>query len=279
MPAWNGLQLVTPYPHLRPSGRCVSRRRARRSAPRRPRGRLSRPLKPEAIARGFLDACLAELDALKPGNVHRFADGPQHEGRGFRGQRRSCRAQHRARSGLRWVSASAARSRRRAAAVGQNTNLGIVLLARRSPRRRLIERRRRSRKAACAASLPGSTVDDAREAYRGDPRHQAGRAWRSAGARCRLRAEGQLARGHARGRGPRPHRLELHASTSPIFSTLGLPMAGPGARALGRRPILGRDARLSRLPRASPRHADRAEIRDPHGSRACATRPARSRRA
>ena len=29
---------------------------------------MTRPLKPEAIARSFLDASLAELDALKPGN-------------------------------------------------------------------------------------------------------------------------------------------------------------------------------------------------------------------
>ena len=55
-------------------------------------------------------------------------------------------------------------------------------------------------------------------------------------------------------------------------------MAGAGARALGRA-VLGRDARLSRLPRASSRHADRAEIRDPHGSRWCAKRRDRSRQA
>ena len=29
----------------------------------------------DAISRGFLDACLAELDALKPGNVHRHGRG------------------------------------------------------------------------------------------------------------------------------------------------------------------------------------------------------------
>ena len=36
---------------------------------------MRRPAKSEEISRGFLDACLAELDALKPGNVHRLAAG------------------------------------------------------------------------------------------------------------------------------------------------------------------------------------------------------------
>jgi hypothetical protein len=35
---------------------------------------VTRPLTAEQVARAFHDACLAELDALKPGNVHRFGD-------------------------------------------------------------------------------------------------------------------------------------------------------------------------------------------------------------
>ena len=35
---------------------------------------MTRPLTAEQVARAFRDACLAELDALKPGNVHRFGD-------------------------------------------------------------------------------------------------------------------------------------------------------------------------------------------------------------
>jgi triphosphoribosyl-dephospho-CoA synthase len=35
---------------------------------------VTAPLTPERVAAAFHDACLAELDALKPGNVHRFAD-------------------------------------------------------------------------------------------------------------------------------------------------------------------------------------------------------------
>jgi triphosphoribosyl-dephospho-CoA synthase len=89
---------------------------------------LSRPAKPEAVARSFLDACLAELDALKPGNVHRLAAGHDMTVEDF------------------VVSAEAAapiigdptlpagKRIKRAieatrARVGQNTNLGIVLLA------------------------------------------------------------------------------------------------------------------------------------------------------
>jgi triphosphoribosyl-dephospho-CoA synthase len=36
---------------------------------------LSAALTPDAVAGAFRDACLAELEALKPGNVHRFSDG------------------------------------------------------------------------------------------------------------------------------------------------------------------------------------------------------------
>jgi hypothetical protein len=50
--------------------------RAHRAGERasRSRGRVTRPLTAEQVARAFRDACLAELDALKPGNVHRFGD-------------------------------------------------------------------------------------------------------------------------------------------------------------------------------------------------------------
>ena len=35
---------------------------------------MSAPLTPETIGLAFRDACLTELDELKPGNVHRHAD-------------------------------------------------------------------------------------------------------------------------------------------------------------------------------------------------------------
>ena len=75
----------------------------------------------------FVEACLAELDALKPGNVHRYAPGHRMD---FNDFVRSARASalHIGRRG------SSVGARVRGAvdatlvAVGQNTNLGIVLL-------------------------------------------------------------------------------------------------------------------------------------------------------
>jgi triphosphoribosyl-dephospho-CoA synthase len=125
---------------------------------------LRRPPKPEEISRGFLDACLAELDALKPGNVHRLAAGHNMTVDDFVASAEAA-APIMGKAGL----AVGERIRRAVEAtrraVGQNTNLGIVLLA--AP-------------LANAASMPsdgdlesrlrltlqGLSVDDAREAYR-----------------------------------------------------------------------------------------------------------------
>jgi triphosphoribosyl-dephospho-CoA synthase len=121
-------------------------------------------LKPEAVAQAFHDACLAELDALKPGNVHRFADGHCMSVADFEASAAAAAPLIGAAAfsiGARIERAVAATKR----AVGQNTNLGIILLA--SP-------------LAQAALDPGTgdlhdklsqvlahlDVDDARAAYR-----------------------------------------------------------------------------------------------------------------
>jgi len=124
---------------------------------------LSRPPEPEAVARGFLAACLAELDALKPGNVHRHAAGHNMTVDDFVASAEAAApiigdpALPVGRRIRRAVEATRAK-------VGQNTNLGIVLLA--AP-------------LANAAFLGGSgdfaarlgrvlrelSVEDAREAY------------------------------------------------------------------------------------------------------------------
>ena len=85
-------------------------------------------LSPDSIAAAFLAACRAELDALKPGNVHRFAGGHGMDVDVFE---RSAEvsapaiAAPGASVGLRILRAvEATRS-----AVGMNTNLGILLLA------------------------------------------------------------------------------------------------------------------------------------------------------
>jgi triphosphoribosyl-dephospho-CoA synthase len=81
----------------------------------------------ERVAAAYIQACLAELDALKPGNVHRFAPG---HGMSVADFERSAEvsagpiAMRGARVGARVREAvRATRS-----AVGQNTNLGIILL-------------------------------------------------------------------------------------------------------------------------------------------------------
>ena len=82
---------------------------------------------PGAIADAYLAACRAELQALKPGNVHVFADGHRMTVRDFEVS---------AEVSAPWLAAPGARvgTRVRAAveatvaAVGSNTNLGIILL-------------------------------------------------------------------------------------------------------------------------------------------------------
>jgi triphosphoribosyl-dephospho-CoA synthase len=85
--------------------------------------------KSEAIARSFHESCLAELDALKPGNVHRFGgDGHSMSIADFEA------SAHAAAPAIGTPGLSVGTRIRRAVeatseAVGQNTNLGIVLLA------------------------------------------------------------------------------------------------------------------------------------------------------
>ena len=89
---------------------------------------MTRPPQPQDIARAFLDACLIELDALKPGNVHRFGDGHGMTVEDFVKSAETA-APHIARPGLsvgHRIRLAAEATRR---AVGQNTNLGIILLA------------------------------------------------------------------------------------------------------------------------------------------------------
>ena len=81
----------------------------------------------DRVAAAYVEACLAELDAPKPGNVHRFAPGHRMEVDDFIRSAEASAAP---------IAAKAARvgTRVRAAveatlkAVGQNTNLGIILL-------------------------------------------------------------------------------------------------------------------------------------------------------
>lgn len=89
---------------------------------------MTRSPTPQDVARAFLDACLAELDALKPGNVHRFSNGHDMTVADFVVSaeaaapaigRRELAVGERIR-----LAVEATRQ-----AAGQNTNLGIILLA------------------------------------------------------------------------------------------------------------------------------------------------------
>jgi triphosphoribosyl-dephospho-CoA synthase len=80
------------------------------------------------VARAFHDSCLAELEALKPGNVHRFGDGHQMNVVDFEKSARAA-ATPLAQSGLTVGGRIGRAVAATVAAVGQNTNLGIVLLA------------------------------------------------------------------------------------------------------------------------------------------------------
>ena len=85
------------------------------------------PVAPDTIAALYQAACLAELDALKPGNVHTYADGHRMAVADFVASA-AASAPALARSGA----GVGARVREAVAAtlaeVGQNTNLGILLL-------------------------------------------------------------------------------------------------------------------------------------------------------
>jgi triphosphoribosyl-dephospho-CoA synthase len=83
---------------------------------------------PEAIEAAFLTACRAELQALKPGNVHIHAAGHGMTTADFEASALAAAphiAAPGARTGVRILGAVEATRR----AVGQNTNLGILLLA------------------------------------------------------------------------------------------------------------------------------------------------------
>ena len=82
---------------------------------------------PEAIAAAFREACLIELRALKPGNVHIYADGHRMTVADFEASAEAAAPHIAARGapvGARILGAVKATRER----TGQNTNLGIILL-------------------------------------------------------------------------------------------------------------------------------------------------------
>jgi len=116
---------------------------------------------PAAVADAFRAACLAELRALKPGNVHVFADGHRMTVADFEASA-AASAPHVARAGARVGARILGAVEATAAAVGQNTNLGILLLA--APLAAAAERVEPFR-AALGAVLDGLDRADAADAF------------------------------------------------------------------------------------------------------------------
>jgi triphosphoribosyl-dephospho-CoA synthase len=125
---------------------------------------LTRPLKPRAISRSFLDACLAELDALKPGNVHRYGDGHRMTLADFAASAEAAAPEiGRKGPGVGERIRRAVEATR--AAVKTNTNLGIVLLA--APLAgAALDSRPGDLETRVERGLRELSVEDAREAYR-----------------------------------------------------------------------------------------------------------------
>jgi triphosphoribosyl-dephospho-CoA synthase len=120
------------------------------------------PLTEARVAKAFLDACLAELDALKPGNVHRHGDDPRMSVADFETSARVA-APALAQAGTSVGERIRASVGATIAAVSHNTNLGIVLLS--APLAAAAERDAGDLRARVAKVLAGLSVEDARDAY------------------------------------------------------------------------------------------------------------------
>jgi triphosphoribosyl-dephospho-CoA synthase len=115
------------------------------------------------IADAFRSACVAELDALKPGNVHVFADGHRLTAAQFVRSAEAAAAPLAARGahvGRRILAAVAATRD----AVGTNTNLGIILLC--APLAAAAETGRAELRAALTGVLDDLGIADAAFAFR-----------------------------------------------------------------------------------------------------------------
>jgi triphosphoribosyl-dephospho-CoA synthase len=117
----------------------------------------------ERVAGAFKAACAAEIEAPKPGNVHVFADGHRMTADEFRRSADAAAAALAApgaRVGQRILDAVEATF----AAVGTNTNLGIILLC--APLAAAVERRGDDLRGALARTLDALDVADAELAFR-----------------------------------------------------------------------------------------------------------------
>jgi triphosphoribosyl-dephospho-CoA synthase len=118
---------------------------------------------PDTIASAFLAASRAELTALKPGNVHIFADGHRMSVADFEASAVAC-APFLAKSGARVGERIAGAVTASVGAANTNTNLGIVLLC--APLACAAERRRGTLQARLSAVLTDLNQRDASDAFK-----------------------------------------------------------------------------------------------------------------
>ena len=121
----------------------------------------------DVVEAAFLAACRAEIDTLKPGNVHRFAAGHGMQANTFEASAKAS-APHIAAPGRRVGARILAATRASWGAVGLNANLGIVLLC--APLAAAAERLEpddglAALRAATAAVLADLDQTDARDAF------------------------------------------------------------------------------------------------------------------
>jgi len=125
---------------------------------------VSAPLTSDAVASAFHGACLAELDALKPGNVHRYADGHGMDVADFEKSAAAAAPQIGA-TGLTVGERIEAAVRATRGVVSHNTNLGIILLAAPLAQAALMSAGKDLRPALTEV-LQSLTSEDAKSAYR-----------------------------------------------------------------------------------------------------------------
>lgn len=132
---------------------------------------MSTPLDFARIGSDFRNACLAELDALKPGNVHHFADGHGMSAADFEKSAFAASLVIGTEDVLLGQRIELAVEATREV-VDHNTNLGIILLA--APLAQAALEGGGSLKERVHDALAGLTVEDARYAYRAIRQAEAG---------------------------------------------------------------------------------------------------------
>ena len=163
----------------------------------------------DRVATAYIEACLAELDAPKPGNVDRFAPG---HGMSLVDFVRSAEASAApiaakgARVGVRVRSAVEATL----SAVGQNTNLGIILLC--APLAAAMESAHSPLRPALAGVLDSLDRSDAADVFSAIAAANPGGTRSRNPARRTRSCRRDAARGHGGGGGAGSHRAAIRHS-------------------------------------------------------------------